>query len=299
MRAFTTYPDYDPNDYKKYYPERTKNFGTADLFEPGSTFKPFVIAYALDKGYIGKETLIEINYGKIKLDRKRIYDPHPYLRKKKFVTPEEILVYSSNVGAIRVGTLMKENDFKKIFKIFHLNKTPKVLKSEVNPRIANMNNLGNRAYASIGQGIAFNALHLLTSFNALITGYYVKPSFVEEERRIKEKIDLSDNTVLWLRKALIEVVEKGTGKKTKSKFYYIGGKTGTAQKYDEKTKSYSKEKLTAYFIGFFPKKPKFVGIILVDEPKGKEIYGGTVAAPYFKEIAEKVSIYYGLLPDKK
>lgn len=299
IRAFTTYPDYDPNNYLRYYPKRTKNFGVVELFEPGSTFKPFVVAYALEKGIISPSSSIFINKGKKKIHKKILRDPTAYLRKKDYITPEELLVYSSNVGAATIGLSFKPEDYTELLNTFHLKTTPKVLLGEQNPIIPNLSNEVNRAYLAIGQGISLNALHLLSSFNALIRGEFVYPSVVEDEEVRKEKVDISPWVTRWIRKTLIKVVEEGTGKRAGTELFYVGGKTGTAQKYDVKLKRYSRRKLTTYFVGFFPKDARFVAIILVDEPKGKDPYGGTVAAPYFKELVEKTAIIYNLKPDKK
>ncbi|WP_461830042.1 peptidoglycan D,D-transpeptidase FtsI family protein [Aquifex sp.] len=299
IRAFTTYPDYDPNNYLRYYPRRTKNFGVVELFEPGSTFKPFVVAYALEKGIISPSSSIFINKGKKKIHKKILRDPTAYLRKKDYITPEELLVYSSNVGAATIGLLFKPEDYVELLNTFHLKTTPKVLVGEQNPIIPNLSNEVNRAYLAIGQGISLNALHLLSSFNALIRGEFVYPSVVENEEVRKEKIDISPWITRWIRKTLIKVVEEGTGKKAKTELFYVGGKTGTAQKYDVRLRRYSRRKLTTYFVGFFPEDARFVAIILVDEPKGKDPYGGTVAAPYFKRLVEKTAVIYNLSPERK
>ncbi|WP_461832385.1 peptidoglycan D,D-transpeptidase FtsI family protein [Aquifex sp.] len=298
VRGFTTYPDYDPNNYVKYFPKYTKNFGVNDLFEVGSTFKPFVITYALERGYIKRNSLIEIDYGVFKLDKKVIRDISLYLRSRKYIKPDDILIYSSNVGAMKVGLMLSPKEFSNLLEIFRLKKTPGILIGETNPKINPLSNDVNRAYASIGQGLAFNALHFLSSFNTLILGKYVKPSILEDEETKVEPTNISERTVMWIRNALIRVVEEGTGKRARSAYFYIGGKTGTAQKYDKKLRRYSKKKVTTFFVGFFPKEPKFTAIILVDEPRGKELFGGTVAAPYFKELAERVATIYGLKPDK-
>ena len=299
IRAYTTYPDYDPNNYLRYYPRRTKNFGVVELYEPGSTFKPFIVAYALEKGIIETNTYIFINKGRKKIHKKILRDPSAYLRKKEYITPEELLIYSSNVGAATIGLSFTPEDYVELLKMFHLKTSPHVLIGEQDPLIPHLYNEVNRAYLAIGQGISINALHLLSSFNALIVGKFVYPTVLEKEKLRKEPINISPEVVNWIRKTLIKVVEYGTGKEAKSEIFFIGGKTGTAQKYDRKLRKYSKRKLTTYFIGFFPKDPKFTAIILVDEPKGKDLYGGTVAAPYFKKIVEKAAIIYDLKPDKR
>ncbi|NPB07739.1 MAG: penicillin-binding protein 2 [Aquificae bacterium] len=299
IRAYTTYPDFDPNRYTRFYPDGTRNLGVTDLFEPGSTFKPFLIAYALEKGLISPTTPIRIDYGRMKVHRKILRDPVEYLRKRKYITPEELLVYSSNVGAVKVGMRLTPEDFRNLLRLFYLNSPPRVLEGETAPYIPDFRNEVNRAYASIGQGVGFHALHLLASFNALVTGKWVRPSVLAGEETQEKDLPLSPRTVRWLRKTLIKVVEEGTGRRARTELFYVGGKTGTAQKYDKRLRRYSRSKLTTYFIGFFPEKPKFTAIIIVDEPKGKNVYGGTVAAPYFKKLVERTAVIYGLSPDKK
>lgn len=299
IRAYATYPDYDPNNYLEYFPDRTKNFGVAELYEPGSTFKPFLIAYALNKRIISYDTPIFINKGRMEINKKTLADISDYLRKRDYITPRELLAYSSNVGAARIGLSLKPENYLELLKIFHLNSTPGVLIGEQQPKLPDLRNEVNRAYLAIGQGISLNALHLLTSFNALIRGELVYPSVLESEEVKKEAINISPQVVNWIREALIDVVEKGTGKEAKSELFFVGGKTGTAQKYDPRLRRYSKTRLTTYFVGFFPKEPKFVAVILLDEPKGEGIFGGTVSAPYFKKLVEKTAILYNLKPDKK
>ncbi|MCS7171776.1 MAG: penicillin-binding transpeptidase domain-containing protein, partial [Aquificaceae bacterium] len=85
----------------------------------------------------------------------------------------------------------------------------------------------------------------------------------------------------------------------KSEYFTIAGKTGTSQKFDFNTGRYSREELVTYFVGYFPAtSPRFIAGIMVDRPRGPDPYGGTVAAPYFKELVERVSFYYRLEPDK-
>ncbi len=110
---------------------------------------------------------------------------------------------------------------------------------------------------------------------------------------------MSDRTLNWIKKTLTDVVEKGTGKRARSRYFTIAGKTGTSQKFDLKLGKYSKDKVVTYFAGFFPAmNPRFAAVIVVDEPKGRNLYGGVVCAPYFKKLAEQVAFYYGLKPDK-
>ena len=156
-----------------------------------------------------------------------------------------------------------------------------------------------------------NTLNIAVAFGGLATGRIVKPRVVKEivssEGRVlfREKVRiwrenvLSERTLKWLRGALIEVVERGTGRRARSRYFTIAGKTGTSQKFDLKTGRYSRDRVVTYFAGFFPATdPRFVAVIVVDEPRGKNLFGGVVNAPYFRELVEQVSFYYGLKPDK-
>ncbi|MDQ7081888.1 MAG: penicillin-binding transpeptidase domain-containing protein [Aquificota bacterium] len=145
----------------------------------------------------------------------------------------------------------------------------------------------------------------------MVTGYILQPHIVKEivsptgeviyraKRRVLRDRILSEETVSWIRKALVGVVERGTGKKARSRYFTIAGKTGTSQKFDPEEGRYSRDKVVTYFAGVFPATdPRFVGVIVVDEPKGRRLYGGEVSAPYFRKLAENISFYYGLRPDK-
>jgi cell division protein FtsI (penicillin-binding protein 3) len=146
-----------------------------------------------------------------------------------------------------------------------------------------------------------NLLNLCVAFGGLATKQIIQPRIVYEpnspQKVLRDKL-FSDRVLDWLHKNLTRVVEEGTATQAKSQYFTIAGKTGTAQKFDFKTGKYSVEKVVAYFVGYFPAtNPKYVAGIMVDEPKGRA-FGGTAAAPYFKELVERVSFYEMLKPDK-
>ena len=305
--GLATYPYYDPNNFSNYPAEHRRNYVATDLFEPGSVMKPFFVAYAFEKGKVAPWTRINTGKGRIKVYGRWVRD---YARLGR-LSLKEVIIKSSNVGTIEVAKRLSKAEVEELISKFHLDKTFGVLPGEAKPQIPDFTYPANILYSSIGQGIAFNTLHITASFGAMATGYVIKPRilkkvvFVEENKEklkgveVVRKNVLSGKTLRWIRKALTEVVEKGTGKRARSKFFTIAGKTGTSQKFDFKLGRYSREKVVAYFIGFFPaKRPKFVAAVVVDEPKGKNAYGGTVAAPYFKELVERTAFYTGLKPDK-
>jgi cell division protein FtsI (penicillin-binding protein 3) len=306
--GLATYPYYDPNRFSDYPAESRRNYVVTDLFEPGSVMKPFFVAYALDRGKVSPWTKINTGKGRTKVYGRWVRDYKPLGK----LSLREVIVKSSNVGTIEVAKRLSKQEVRDMIERFHLHKTFGILPGEAKPKIPDFTYPANILYSSIGQGIAFNTLHITTAFGALATGYVVKPRILrkviisgkaerEEIKRteILRKEVLSDKTLRWIRKSLIQVVERGTGKRARSKFFTIAGKTGTSQKFDFKLGRYSRDKVVAYFIGFFPAtNPRFVAAIVVDEPKGKRAYGGTVAAPYFRELVERTAFYTGLKPDK-
>ncbi len=306
--VMANYPDYNPDFYQRVKAGRKRNFAVTDLFEPGSTMKPFFISYALWKGYVKRNAKINTGNGVTEVYGRKVRDP----QRLGIINLKEIIIHSSNIGAIEVAKRLNKKDAENIIKLFHLDKPFGSLIGEAKPKIPEFSYPANILYASIGQGLSFNTLNLVVAFGALATGKIVKPKIVksildstgkvirEEETEIIKGGILDQKTRKWIMDALIKVVEEGTGKQARSSYFYIAGKTGTAQKFDFALNRYSREKVTTFFVGIFPAtNPRFVAAIVVDEPKGKNLYGGTVCAPYFKKLVESLAFFYQLEPDKK
>lgn len=294
--GLANYPTYDPNNYQKYSPFHRRNFVATDLFEPGSVMKPFFIGQALQKGYVRPGMWIDTEGGKIEVFGRYVKDVKP----SGTLTLEQVLIKSSNVGTIKVVRYLSKRDVEEILDKIYMKDKFDVLPGEVKPKLPNFNYPANILYASIGQGMASNLLNLCVSFNALATNRVIKPKILLEEKGqvLRENI-FSPQVFRWLQENLRKVVEEGTAKMARSDYFSIAGKTGTSQKFDFSTGRYSREKVVAYFIGYFPAtNPRFVAGIMVDNPRGPNPYGGTVSAPYFKELVERVAFYYRLEPDK-
>jgi cell division protein FtsI (penicillin-binding protein 3) len=305
--GLATYPYFDPNRFQAYRAERRRNFAVTDVFEPGSIMKPFFVAWALEKGYVKPNMVVDTGKGRIKVYDRYVRDP----RRLGRIRLKDVLVHSSNVGTIKVASFLKRKDVEEMLEAFHMKRRFGIFPGEANPLIPDFSYPANILYASIGQGIAMNTLNIAVAFGGLTTGYIIQPHIVKEivspsggvlyraERRIIRRDVLSKETVMWIRRALMEVVERGTGRRARSRYFTIAGKTGTSQKFDPKEGRYSRDRVVTYFAGVFPATdPRFVGVIVVDEPKGRRLYGGEVSAPYFKKLAENLSFYYGLKPDK-
>ena len=305
--GLATYPYFDPNTFYKYPPQSRRNFAVTDVFEPGSIMKPFFVGYALEKGYVSAGSVVDTGDGRIRVHDRYVRDPKRFSRLRL----EDVLVHSSNVGTIKVASFLSRKEAEDLLRRFHLHARFGVFPGEAAPKLPDFRYPANILYSSIGQGIAMNSINIAVAFGALATGDVVKPKVVKEilspdgkkaysmEVEVLKKDVFSKKTIRWLREALTKVVERGTGRRARSKFFTIAGKTGTSQKFDPALGRYSREKVVTYFAGFFPAtKPRFVGVIVVDEPKGKRLFGGEVCAPYFKKIVELVAFYYGLKPDK-
>ncbi len=295
--GIANYPHYDPNNFKNYPPQNRRNYAVTDLFEPGSVMKPFFVGLALDKGYVSFNYVVDTEKGKAEFFGRTIRDVHPYDR----LSIDQVIVKSSNIGTAKIARFLSKKDVEELFKNIHFNSSFGVLPGEVKPRLPNLNHPANIIYASIGQGLAVNLLNLCVAFSGLATNQIIKPRIIYETNKPKTVLNdklFSEKVLNWLHKNLIRVVEEGTAVSAKSDYFTIAGKTGTAQKFDTRTGKYSMEKVVAYFVGYFPAtNPKFVAGIMVDEPKGRA-FGGTTAAPYFKELVERIAFYERLEPDK-
>jgi cell division protein FtsI (penicillin-binding protein 3) len=311
--AVSNYPNFNPNHPDGIEQEKTKNFAFSFLFEPASVIKPIVLALALEKNQIKKDTMHNCENGKYFIDKKNaIHDEHP----KSFLTTEEILIYSSNICTYKVAQLLGKKRLYDGLKSFgfsaHSNNS--YLPGFLPGKIEIWSKWSNMRFANIafGQGFFASGLEVVSAYNVLVNGgYYFPPQIIEKISKSDEQIvyrasSFSQNQIISpetskiIRESLTHVVDIGTGKNAKLESYSSGGKTGTSQKFDNETKKYSLNKRTASFVGFAPSKdPHLTVYIVIDEPFNKPYYGGTWAAPVFAEIAEKTLKYLNVVSDKE
>ncbi|RMG58048.1 MAG: PASTA domain-containing protein [Deltaproteobacteria bacterium] len=307
--AMAVYPSYDPNSPSRYPASWRRNRAITDIYEPGSTFKVFLVAGALDSGKVRLSDKIFCENGVITVQGRRIHDTH----ENEWLTIPEVLKVSSNIGAYKIAERMTPRLFYSYVKSFGFGRRTGIeLKGEVPGLIPDEEEFLKPiryATASFGQGVAATALQVTSAFCAAVNGgILVKPTVIKEVRSPEGEIlyrtrpryrgrVISSSTSRVLREILAGVVsEEGTGSLARINGYSIGGKTGTSQKVDPVKGGYS-DKRIASFIGFFPvDEPRFVVSVVVDEPE-EEVYGGKVAAPIFRRIVSKLAIYEGLPPE--
>ncbi len=307
--ANATYPNYDPNRYWKY--RKFKNITFQNAYEIGSLAKPFVLAEAIDENKVNFNKKIYCENGKIIIDGVRIKDH----KKFKYLTPREIIVHSSNIGTIKIALELDPKKLYQKFKKLGFGKPTGVFPGEASGILREDIRPVNVAYASIGQSWTATAIQVAMAYSAIANGgYLLKPRLIKgysenngeikelEEVEIKSKV-LSDKSLRWLRKTLKLVVEEGTARSGKSKYFTIAGKTGTAQKYDPKLKALSNEKFYTWFAGFFPvHNPKYTIVIFANEPKKvrkwERIGGGKISSVVMVNLIDRLMFYTKQKPDK-
>jgi cell division protein FtsI (penicillin-binding protein 3) len=299
----------------KYYEKR--NYAVWEAHEPGSTFKLASLMAALDDKLIDTSTVVDTEKGRIFIHGKRVEDSQRGGYGE--ISAARVFEVSSNVGIVKL--IREHYDDKPEKFLDHLkdygltNKIGLPIKGEGKPIVYYPGKPGwnkiSLEWMSWGYSIAVTPLQTLMLYNAVANnGEMVKPRFIKElrkENRIKKSFQkevinpqiATPETIKKLKKVLENVVEKGTANNIYSSNFSMAGKTGTAKKYvgrhvnkkgDTIAGGYSNKRYVASFAGFFPADlPKYSCIVVIHDPlKKKGYYGATVAAPVFKEIAQKI-----------
>ncbi len=302
--ALSCLPDYDPNYYYKYPKEYFVNYAISNAYEPGSIFKPLIVAAALEEGVIRPDDKVDES-GPV-----RVGDAEINTWDNKYegeITITRVLERSSNVGMVRIGEkLGKEKIWKYLEKYGFFEKTGIDLQGEAGSIIKPKRNWYPIDYATVtfGQGIAVTPIQMVRAFASLVNGGELLTPYVVYKiddgspQTIRRKVDgrvISEKTSKQIRYMLVKAVEKGLVKWRRPEGYAIGGKTGTAQipikgRYDP-------EKTLASFIGFFPaENPRVLAMVMLKEPEASP-WGSETAAPIFFKLVKDLIVYYNILPE--
>jgi cell division protein FtsI (penicillin-binding protein 3) len=301
--ALVSLPDFDPNVPGSAIGEPAFNRATKGVYEMGSTFKLFTAAMALDSGTIGLEGGYDASQP-IQVSRFTIRDFHG---KNRWLSVPEIIVYSSNIGAAKmavdVGTKVQRAYLDRLGLLTRAAVELPEVGKPLTPRRWREINTMTIAY---GHGIAVSPLQLASGVAALVNGgLYVPPTLLSgaDGKRAPGKRILSAETSGQMRELMRLVVSNGTGRKAAAKGYAVGGKTGTADKLVGR--SYGKNATISSFVGAFPiDSPRYVVLVLVDEPKGNErtfnyATGGWVAAPAVGRVVKRMAMLIGMAPKRQ
>ena len=305
--ALANAPTFDPNNPGAAKSETRINQALEYVYEPGSTFKIVAYSAAIDRGLVKPDDKINCQMGSITVAGRLIHDHHPF----GVLTVAEALAKSSNVGAIKLGIKVGDSSMFDFIKRYGFGaRTGVELPNETPGLVRQLKHWQPSSIGSIamGQEIGVTPLQMAAAYATVANGgVRVAPHLVREIRNSEgavvyrpnpeQRRVISAETANQLRGMLEGVTLRGTAKKAQLKGYTAAGKTGTAQKIDPKTHTYSKTKYVASFVGFAPvENPAVVIIVVIDEPSGS-YHGGEVAAPVFREIAEQILPDLGIAPD--
>jgi cell division protein FtsI (penicillin-binding protein 3) len=303
--SLANFPGFNPNTPYESSKELFRNRAALDVFEPGSTFKSFSLAGALDHGAIKSEDVFYCEEGQWDVGRHTIHDTHPH----EWLSPARILQVSSNIGAAKIAQVLGRERLVRSYERFGFGERVQLgLPGEPRGSVPFPKADVSLATAAFGQGVSATAVQLAAAYGALANrGILMRPWLVSkvadpdgavlvQKGPTQVRRAVSAKTAAQIISMLEGVVEKeGTAPRARMPEHRVAGKTGTAQKVDPVAGGYS-DKRIASFAGIVPaENPRVVILVVIDEPK-TDVYGGLVAAPAFKEIATSVMAYLGVPP---
>lgn len=300
--ALANRPAYDPNSPGNVKEFERRNRAITDSYEPGSTFKIIIGTAALEEGIVKLDSRFDCSRGAVEIGGRLIHDAHRH----GVLTFKEVIQKSSNVGSAMIGVKLGKERVYKYAKAFGFGeKTGIDLPGEASGRIRPPDKWSGVSIGSvsIGQEIAVTPLQILRAYSAIANGgFLVQPHVISRILTPEGKVQwafkpefktaISKSTSETFRDILKTVTEEGgTATLASVNGNNVAGKTGTAQMIDPATKRYSKVKYISSFVGFVPAEdPRIAVIVVVYEPKGQN-YGGVVAAPVFRKIADSALSY--------
>jgi len=294
--ALVNEPGFNPNNRASLRSSVFRNRAVTDVFEPGSTVKPFTIAAALESGKFFPHTMIDTAPGLLTVGRSTIRDTHNYGP----LTVAQVIEKSSNVGAARIALALNGHGLREMFTKAGFGAVtgislPGEVAGRMNPPSGVPIEIATLGY---GYGISVTPLQLARAYSVLANGGWVLPvSLLKRDTLPEGERVMSEQTARQVRSMLEQAVSRdGTGTAAQVAFYRVGGKTGTAHKLVNG--EYANNSYIASFAGFAPaSNPQLVMIITVDEPQGGVYYGGQVAAPVFSKVMTGVLRLLNIPPD--
>ncbi|WP_394181220.1 peptidoglycan D,D-transpeptidase FtsI family protein [Marinomonas posidonica] len=294
--AMVNQPSYNPNDRTKLEYEDLRNRAVIDLFEPGSTMKPFTISAALMSGQYSTETTINTSPGYLRFGRFTIRDAANY----GVIDFEKLLIKSSNVGASKIALSLPQDavwnmDYElgigSPVGIGFPGEASGVLPSHPKWHPSEI------ATLSYGYGLSVSTLQLAQAYMALANGGYRVPvTIFKQDVPAEGKQVIPHQVAKDVVKMMEAVVQRGSGRAAQIPGYRVAGKTGTVHKVG--SKGYEYDQYIALFAGVAPASdPRLAMVVMVNDPKGREYYGGEVAAPVFSRVMEGALTTLNIYPD--
>ncbi len=294
--AMVSLPAFNPNDRSRGNASLRRNRVAIDIFEPGSTIKPFVMATALEQGVINTKDVVDTSPGYVVVGDKTIRDHRDYGK----MTPEYIIAKSSNVGMVKV---MERIDDEALFDTlnalgFGLHLSTGFPGEQAGDLPQPPYSKLQKSVMSYGYGLSVTCLQLAHAYSILASGGISYPvSLVKEDQPVKGQRIFSEKTAKTVLKMMEAVVTDGTAKRAGIDRYIVAGKTGTA--YKSVKGQYASNQYVSSFVGVAPaNNPQYVMAVVLDNPKNGEHFGGSIAAPVFAQVMESLLPLSGVQPDK-
>lgn len=281
--ALANYPSYNPNSRTNVSSKVMRNRAVADLFEPGSTMKPFTVATAIESGKVRPNTLINTEHGVYKVGNRVIHDSHP----ESMLTVAQVIQKSSNVGSAKMALSLKsEVLWQSLTDSGFGAQTGSNFPGEATGKLRDPKNWQpiEQATISYGHGISVNLLQLARAYTIFANNGELKPiSLLKLNAPAIGRKVFSEHTAHALRDMLELVVQvEGTAPLAQVAGYRVAGKTGTAHKLEG---GHYVNKYVASFVGLAPaSNPRLIVAVMIDEPSNGDYYGGLVAAPVFSKV---------------
>ncbi|HWQ37116.1 MAG TPA: penicillin-binding protein 2 [Burkholderiales bacterium] len=295
--ALANWPSFNPNNRETLSAERTRNRAVVDLFEPGSTLKPFTAAAALEAGLVSARSVIDTAPGWMRIGNRTIRDPHP----EGLLSVSQVIQKSSNVGSAKIALAMPPRDLWSLLTAVGFGAAPRSgFPGEVAGRLRAYQHWKpiEQATVSYGHGISVSLLQLARAYAVFATdGLLPQISFVRRETAVTAQRVLSARTARAVRAMLESVTQPGgTALQAQVTGYRVAGKTGTAHK--PLDGAYATDRYISSFVGIGPvSDPRLVIAVMIDEPAGRQYYGGEVAAPVFSRIMAGALRLLDIAPD--
>jgi len=294
--ALANWPTYNPNARNRVARERMRNRALTDVFEPGSTLKPFTIAAALETGAVRPDTVIQTAPGTLTIGPNTIHDAHP----SGALTVEQVIQKSSNVGAAKIALSLPSATMWQMLSDAGFGAAPNTgFPGEVAGRLRPAKTWKpiEQATMAYGHGISVNLVQLARAYTVFASEGQLKPATLfKAGNQVAGRPVIKAETALAVRHMLeLAVQPGGTAPKAQVAGYRVAGKTGTAHKLEGR--GYT-NKYVSSFVGFAPASaPRLIVAVMIDEPTAGAHYGGEVAAPVFSTVMGSVLRTLGVPPD--
>lgn len=295
--ALANYPSYSPARRQNLSGEQLRNRALTDIFEPGSTMKPFVIALALDKGLVTPTTMIQTAPGRINIGSATITDAHPH----GLLSVNEVIQKSSNVGTVKMAMQMPPRDMWTLFSQVGLGQKPQLpFPGAVSGKLRAYKTWKpiEQATMSYGYGLSTSLFQLAHAYSVFgRDGELVPVTMLKSTQPVGGVRVMEASHAGEVRNMLHMVTGPGgTAPKAQTMGYSVGGKTGTAHKVEGR--GYADKKYRGFFVGLAPiDQPRVVVAVMIDEPSNGKYFGGDVAAPVFSATVQQTLRLLGIQPD--